>query len=225
MRQVLVVCALAAVLLGASAAAAQERPAEFDVISLQAQASRDVDNDLLIAVLALQLQGSDPAELADTANRRMDEILKTAAEFPVVRLRSGSYQTTPRYREKRMDGWQLSQELRLESPDFAAASRLIARLQQGLVVRSMSVRLSAEARRAAENGLIVEALDAFRVRAELVRRSMQSSGYKIRTLDIGTGGGAPPPVPLMARAEAAPVAIEAGVSQVTVTVSGSIQLR
>lgn len=221
MRKVLVIAAL----LGGGVAAAQERPAEFDVVSLQAQASRDVDNDQLIAVLALQLQGPDPAELADSANRRMDEVLKIAAEFPVVRLRSGSYQTTPRYREKRMDGWQLSQELRLESPDFAAASRLIARLQHALVVRSMSVRLSSEARRAAENSLIVEALDAFRVRAELVRRSMQAGGYRVRTLDIGTAGGALPPVPLMARAEAAPVAVEPGVSPVTVTISGSIQLR
>ena len=176
---------LIALLLLALPAAAQDagREPQFDVVSFEAQASREVHNDQLVAVLAVEQHGPDPAALADTVNRRMAEALK-----------------------------------------LAGATRLIGKLQQNMVVRSMAVRLSPEARRAAEDGLIAEAIAAFRARAELVREAMKAGGYRVRSLNLGTAGGSPPR-PLEMRAMAAPVAVEAGVSQVTVIASGSIQLR
>lgn len=203
----------------------QEREPQFDVVSFEARASREMENDELAAVLAVELHGPDPAALAQTANRRMAEALELAAAVPAVKARSGNYQTFPRYdRNQRIESWQLSQELRLESADFAAATRLIGRLQDGLVVRSLAVRLSPESRRAAEDALIGEAIAAFRARAELVRAAMKASGYRIRSLSIGASDAAPPR-PFEARALAQPVAIEPGVSQVSVSASGSIQLH
>jgi predicted secreted protein len=223
MRQVLV-----ALVLGLSGcAAAGEKQDPFDVVSFEAQASREVQNDELVAVLAVELHGPDPASLAQTANRRMAEALKRVATVPAVKARSGTYQTFPRYdRNQRVEGWQVTQELRLESADFAAAARLIGELQQTLVVRSMALRLSAQARRSAEDALIGEAIDAFRARAERVRAAMKASGYRVRTLNLGTAAGSPPrPFEARALASSAPVAIEGGVTVVTVSANGSIQLR
>jgi hypothetical protein len=54
---------------------------------------------------------------------------------------------------------------------------------------------------------------------------MKAKNYRVRESSIGTVGGAPRPLQYeMAAARAAPVALEGGVSQVTVTVSGSIHL-
>ncbi len=221
MRQVLV----AAVLLLAGCASAVEQEGQFDLVSFEAQVSRDVANDQLVAVLAVELHGPDPAALARTANARMAEALTVAGAAPGVRTRSGNYQTFPRYdRNQRIEGWQVSQELRLESGDFSAATRLIGKLQENLVVRSMAVRLSPEARRAAEDALIAEAIAAFRARAEQVRTAMRAAGYRIRTLNINASSGAPPR-PFEARTMAQQVAVEPGESQVSVTASGSIQLH
>jgi predicted secreted protein len=199
---------------------------ENDVVTFEAQASREVSNDELVAVLAVELHGAEPAALARTVNSRMAQALKQATSVPGVRARSGNYQTFPRYdRNQRIESWQVSQELRLESGDFAAATQLIGKLQESLVVRSMAVRLSPEARRAAENALISEAIAAFRTRAERVSAAMKAPGYRIRNLTLGTSSGGPPPRPFEARAMAQPVAVEPGESQVTVTVSGSIELR
>lgn len=222
MRQALVVAALA---LFSGCAQTHEREPEFDVVSFEAQASREVKNDQLVAVLAVERHGADPAALADEVNRRMAQALELARAVPAAKARSGNYQTFPRYdRNQRIEGWQVSQELRLESADFAAVTRLIGRLQENLVVRSMALRLSPEARRAAEDALIGEAIAAFRARAELVRAAMKAGSYRLRSLSLGTAGGLPPR-PLEMRAMAAPVAVEPGVSQVSVTASGSIQLR
>lgn len=225
MRQILVAAAL---LLLSGCAQAQEREAQFDVVSFEAQAGREVDNDQLVAVLAVELHGPDPAALAEAVNRRMADALKAAAAVPSVKLRSGNYQTFPRHdRNQRIESWQASQELRLESADFAAATRLVGRLQETLVVRSMAVRLSPEARRAAEDSLIAQAIAAFHARAELVRSAMKAAGYRVRSLNIAMSSGSPPR-PFEARAamaSSAPVAVEPGTSQVTVVASGSIQLR
>jgi predicted secreted protein len=223
---------LACALLAAGPAALGQMHHELplDVVRLQAEASREVDNDQMVAVLAAEAQGANPAELAESVNRSMAEALKAAGQVRGVRARSGNYQTSRRYgREGRAEGWQVSQELRLEASDLAAAAQLVGRLQQTLVVRSMAVRLSPAARRAAEDALVAEAIAAFHARAEIVRQSMKASAYHVRELTVATAPG-PGPRPLMMEQRAmqaapAPVALEAGQSQITVSASGSIQLE
>jgi predicted secreted protein len=196
-----------------------------DVVNLQAEASREVENDQLVAVLAAEAQGANPGELAEAVNGKMAEALKQARNVPGIKLRSGNYQTFPRHdKDGRIDGWQVSQELRLESSDFAAAAKLIGQLQQSLNVRSMAVRLAPETRRVAEDALVAEAVAAFEARAELARKAMRAKSYRIREISIGTAGGGPRPMYEMSAARQAPVAIEGGVSQVTVNVTGSVQL-
>ncbi len=215
------------VFLTGCAAWAQDAHQE-DLVTLQAQAAREVDNDELVAVLAAEAHGTDPAALAAAINPRMAAALELARSYPAVRLRSGNYQTYPRYRDQRIDGWHAAQELRLESSDFTAAARLIGALQKDLVVRSMSVRLSREARQAAENALIPEAIGAFQARADIARKALRAKGYRLRNLAVETGASGPPiPLAAMARAQssAAPPALEPGMSQVTVTVSGTVQLE
>jgi predicted secreted protein len=203
--------------------------AQDNLVSVQAEVSREVANDQLVAVLAAEAHGPDPAALAASINGRMSAALQLARGSPAVKLRSGNYQTFPRYRESRIEAWQASQELRLESVDFTAAAQLIGALQKDLVVRSMAVRLSPEARRAAEDALVPEAIAAFQARADLARKALTAKAYRLRNLSIETAapGGPPAPFAAMARAQSgsAPPAVEPGVSQVVVTVSGTVQLE
>ena len=224
----------AAVLLAAGLLSSTRAPAQMhhevplDVVRLQAEATRDVDNDQMLVVLVAQAEGQNPADLAAVVNRRMSEALKAANAANGVRARSGNYQTQRRYgKEGRVDGWQVSQELRLEASDFTAVAELVGRLQQSLVVRSMAMRLSPQARRSAEDQLVAEAIGAFHARAEVVRQAMKASGYRIRELSVGTSPTpGPRPMAMMAeRAAPAPVAVEPGQSQITVTAAGAIQLE
>lgn len=217
----------AAIVAYSSTAQAQHHEPVADVVNLQAEASREVENDQLIAVLVAEAQGGNPAEVAETVNKKMAEALKSAKEVPSVKLRSGNFQTFPqRGKEGRIESWHVSQELRLEAGDITAAARLIGMLQDMLNVRSMAMRLAPLTRRQAEDSLIPEAVAAFEARAELVRKALHAKGYSVRELGIGMNGSAPRPLQYESAVTRAPaVAVEAGSSQVTVTVSGSIQLR
>ena len=226
MRTLLFVLLLAPLALGAQA------PAEplFNLVSLNAMAEREVPNDLLTATLAAEAEGADPAQLADMVNRTMQRALAAALAYKSVKAQSAGYQTIPVYDKNRVARWRVRQELRLESPDFAAATELIGKLQATLIVAGLNLGVSGEARRKAENSLIAESLSAFDERARVVRDAVKAKGYRMRDLQVSAGGAPPRPVYAMAaRALAsesmAQPALEPGSTHVVITVSGTIQLQ
>jgi predicted secreted protein len=232
MPEDLVKALLAAVGISMACATAQAQDradALFNLVNLSAQAEREVANDMLAAVMVVDAEGSDPAALAETVNRTMREALRIAQAYRSVKSRSLNYQTLPVYDKSRIVRWRVRQELRLESADFAQASELIGKLQASMLVASLAVGLSGETRRQAENGLIAEAIAAFHERAAIVRDAQKSKGYRVKELQVGTGGAQPrlyaAPRAAMASASIAPPAVEPGASVLQVTVSGTVQLQ
>lgn len=206
---------------------AQAQEPLFNVVSLSAQAEREVANDLLTAHLAAEAEGAEPAPLADSVNRTMQRALATALAYKSVKAQTGGYQTMPVYDKNRVLRWRVRQELRLESADLAAASELIGKLQASLVLAGLNLTVSGEARRKAENALIAEALSAFEERARVVRDTLKAKGYRLKDLQISAGGAQPRPL-AMARSMAesvAPPALEPGSSRIVISVSGSVQLQ
>ena len=233
MHKNLVMRFFAALVLGLACAVvhAQERTETlFNLVSVTAQAEREVANDTLTAVMAIDSEGGDPVALADGANRAMRDALKLAQGYAGVKARSLNYQTWPVYDKARIVRWRVRQELRLESREFGQATELIGKLQSTLVVSSLSVGLSPEARKQAENALIVEALAAFHERADIVRGAQKAKSYRVKDMQINAGGGAQPRMYAMQRggvasAAVASPAVEPGASVIQVNVTGTVQLQ
>jgi len=220
---------LLALFLAPLAAAAQAPETLFNLVSLNAQAEREIANDLLTATLAAEAEGADPAPLADSVNRAMQRALATALGYKSVKTQSAGYQTIPLYDKNRVARWRVRQELRLESADVAAATELIGKLQASLIVTGMSLSVSGETRRKAENALIAEALAAFEDRARVVRDAMKAKGYRVKDLQISSGSASRLPVMMQAHALSAESvalpAVEPGSSRIVITVSGTLQLQ
>jgi len=216
--------------LAALPAAAAEPSPRYNTVELQAEAQREVQNDLLNASLYVELNDASPASLANAINKRVNEALRVAKDYKGVTVRSGNNQTYPVYaKDNVLQGWRGRAEIRIESKDFEAASGLIGKLQAGMQLGNMSFSVSPEARRAAENELITEAIVAFKARAEIVKAALAGRSYKLQRLNVANRYSAPPPRPLIARmaASAQEVAapnLEAGVSVVTVAANGAIEI-
>jgi predicted secreted protein len=222
---------LAASLALAGTALAADPAPRYNTIELQADAQREVANDTLGASLYVELNDANPAALANAINKAANEALRVAKDYKSVRVRSGNNQTYPVYAKGNvLQGWRGRAEIRIESTDFEAASGLIGKLQAGMQLASLSFSVSPEARRQAENELIAEAIGAFKARAEIVRGALAGRIYKIARLNLNSGSSAPPPRFPMARAlassapEVAAPNLEGGVSLVTVTVGGAIEV-
>ena len=115
-------------------ATAADAAPRYNQIHFQVERSRPVDNDRMQAMLSITAEDDNAARLADQVNRTMDWALKTAKGKPGVEIHSGGYRTYPTYDRNKVRRWHATQELTLESADFAELGTLIGQLQERLPV-------------------------------------------------------------------------------------------
>ena len=234
-------------LLGAGGAGAQMLPPPQNVVSLAAEASTEVAQDLLTITLGATREGVDAAAVQSQLRQLLDAALVEArpAQRPgQVEPRTGVFSLYPRYNPKpgagnSISGWQGRAELILAGRDIGAISQLAGRLGSlggapGLVVSRVAFSLSREAREAreaAEADVAARAINRFKARAEAYAKQFGFAAYSLREVNVGAGEvGAP--VQMMRAVRSAAMAtpadeaqpVEAGKAVVSVTVSGSIQL-
>lgn len=211
--------------------AAQTQPA--GVLSLSAQASAEIPQDVVTITLFYEQEASDPSSLTNTLNQRADAALQRAKGVSNVTAHSGQFSVFPSTdRDGRISAWRGRTEVVLESRDFAAASKLAGDMSSIMQIGNVQFSLSPETQRTAEQKLTSEAIASFRDQAAAGARAFGYGGYSIREVNIGHSGLQPRPVMMMsARAMsadakmAAPLSLEGGTSTVTVNVSGSVQMK
>ncbi len=209
---------------------ANDAPLTYDRIEFSVVATRQVENDTLVAILYVQQEGEDAGRLADQVNRGIQWGLAKARKTPGLKIQTLDYHTSPVYRNQKLQGWRVSQSMRLESRDSSQMSRIIGTLQERLAVRSVQYDVSRERRSQVETELIAEAIQKFTKRAELITAELDRKGYRLVKLNVNTSSS-PPPVrrprlmAMRAEAAAAPPELEAGTQALQVGVSGTIELN
>ncbi|RMQ47440.1 hypothetical protein ALQ04_03874 [Pseudomonas cichorii] len=208
--------------------------ARYNQISLRAEVNQEVQRDLMLVTLYSEAQNSDPAKLAAQITETLNKALGQARQVKEVTIRQGSRNSYPIYDEKgqAITGWRERAELRLESADFAALSKLTGELLNDLKMGGMDFSISTPTRKASEDALLKDAVAAFKARAQLVTEALGGTGYKLVNLNLNTSGYPQPylraPVMMMKaeRADAAPTPdVEAGTSQVSVSADGVIEVQ
>lgn len=204
-----------------------------DQLSLSASATTEVVNDLLVITFSTQREAPDAATVQSQLTQALDAALaeaRKAARPGQVDISTGNFTVHPRYGNKgEKTQWQGSVELRAEGRDFDALTRLVGRIQT-LTVSQVGHRLSREAREKAEADVSAQAIARFRAQADAYAKAFGFGSVSLRAVEVGSNASLPPPMPRfraaaaeMSMASALPVA--AGVSEVTVVVSGSVQMH
>jgi predicted secreted protein len=217
-----------------SAAHGQSRDsttAPAGVLTLDAQASSDVPQDVIHITLFYEQQASDPARLSETLNQHTAQALRDAhgGNQKDVTVQTGQLSIAPSNdKDGKLSGWRGRSELVLESHDFAAAARLAAQLNGEMQVADVSFSLSPEAQRDAQTKLTDQAIAAFRQQAQAAVQAFGYKSYTVREVNVARNGNFARPMKLMRGALASPamdsIAVEAGRATVTVSVSGSVQM-
>ncbi|WP_027468142.1 SIMPL domain-containing protein [Deefgea rivuli] len=228
---------LVAVSLVAGSAWAADVAPPSNVVNFEAQATREVANDLALATLFVEFSDADPARLAEKVNLALAGAIKQLKQYPTVQSGGTSFATYPLYAQKsnKQEGWRSRGELRLSSKDFAALSKLVGELQKssgsgaGLQLAEVRYAVSDEMRSKAEESLIEEGIALFKRRAGVIQKSMAANGWKMMNMNVNTSGSRPEMRPMMMMKaammdSAVPAPIEGGESRLQVNVSGSIQL-
>jgi predicted secreted protein len=201
-------------------------PTSQPIVSITASATSNVANDRMHAFLRAEAEHADAAQAASDVNARMGRALSRARAVTGVEATTAGYSSYQITEPNRPPRWRVSQTLVLESGDFAALSGLVSRLQgtDGLLLSGLHFSVSAPTRRAAEDALTQQAIRNWRDRAETAAKAFGAGGWRTGRVTVQTNDyGRPQPMfrsSAGAAAASAPVTVEGGMSDVTVTVSG-----
>lgn len=206
----------------------------YNVINLQAEATREVSNDEMHAVLYIEKTHKQPAQLASDITELMNQAMEKAKKYPSVKVKTGSQTTYPVYDNdsQKLKEWRGRAEVRIESRDFKAASQLVAELQQNFQTGSINFNVSDEQRKKVENELMTEASKNFQHRAQVLTSAWNKSGYNLVNLNFNSNNYFPQPIMVrasMAKFSSAESAdaqnVAAGESKITVNANGTIQFK
>lgn len=214
----------------ATSLSAQPFPAPQNVLQLSANGTVEVAQDLIAITLSTTREGRDAAAIQTQLKSAVDTALaeaRRAAEPGQMQVRTGAFSVGPRHTNAGRDGWQGTAEVVLEGRDFARIAQLAGKIGT-MTVAGVSFSLSREQRERVESEAQQIAIERFKIKANELSRGFGFNGYALREVAVSASDpGHPRPyaVATAMRAEASPVPVEAGKAQVTVTVSGSVQLR
>jgi predicted secreted protein len=205
------------------------------VVNLSASSFLEVEQDWLSMSLSTTREGNDATAVQNQLKQALDAALavaRPAAQPELLELRTGQFSLYPRYGTNgKINGWRGSAELWREGRDFGRISSTAGKVQT-LTMGEVGFSLSRKAQQRLESDVQGQAIERFKSKAAEVAKGFGFSGYTLREVSVSSadqGGG--PVRPRMMAMEAkssmadAPVPVEAGKSMVSVTVSGSIQLR
>ncbi|PIF18504.1 MULTISPECIES: SIMPL domain-containing protein [unclassified Acidovorax] len=229
--------AASALIACASAAFAQNTPAPElrNVVQLSATGTVEVQQDLLVLNLATSKEAADAATVQTQLKQALDAALTEAkrnAQPGQLDVRTGPFGLYPRYgKDGKINGWQGRAELVLEGRDFARITATAGKIQT-LAISQVAFGLSREARAKVESEAQTQAIEQFKARAAELAKGFGFANCSLREVAVNSNEMSPGPRPRMMAAEAkaasfsdSAVPVEAGKAQVTVNVSGSVQMR
>ena len=201
------------------------------IVTVSASATATVGNDRLQAWLRAEAENPSPAAAASQVNATVAKALAGARTYAGVKVATSGYATQQISEKGKPSRWRVAQTVSLDAADFTAAATLISKLQDedGLLLSSMNFSLADKTRRDAEDGVTRQAIRSWQARAEQAAQALGFASWRPGHLSVQAGDSGR--IYPMIRAQAtpgmaaAPVAVEAGTTDVTVTVSGEAILE
>ena len=196
-------------------------------VTVTAAATASVANDRMHAWLRAESENADPAKAASEVNAKTARALaraKAVAGVETATTGYSSYQVSEKLQPTR---WRVSQTISVQGADFTALAGLVTKLQgdDAMILSGMNFSVSDGARRTMEDSLTQQAIKSWQGRAQNAAQALGFVGWHVGRITVQTGDYARPQ-PMMRMASSmsaqggAPVAVESGNSDVTVTVTG-----
>ena len=211
-----------------SSAWADERNV-YDRVSFSTNATSQVENDTVVAILYYERQGNDLAALANEVNGKISAAVERCKAVSGITVRTLGYQTNRIYDKKEGAMWRVRQSIRLASETIERMSRLLGDLQAEIALDSLSYTVSEARRTQVVDQLTNQAIAAFQARAAAITRQLGQQNYRLVSMNISDGGDGIVPRTnrevMALSAAVAPPAVEPGTTLLRVDVGGVIEVE
>jgi predicted secreted protein len=196
-------------------------------VTVTATATATVPNDRLQAWLHAEAEDPNPATAASQTNALIAKAVAEAKLYPAVKVATSGYVTQQIAENGKPTRWRVTQSISLDASDFTQAAALMSRLQDqgGMLLSGMGFSISEKTRREAEDTITDQALKGWQARAQAAAQGLGFAAWRVGHVVVQTTGGGIVYPQMRAQAmsmpaAAAPVTVEAGTTEVSVTVSG-----
>lgn len=202
-------------------------------VSLSTSAMKEVDNDLFKASLSIskQTEGNSLTPVYDQINKSASKAFSIAKKYKDVEAITRSNTTQPIYDHGKIVGWRAIYTIELTTKKQNELADLVGKLQSFMKLDGMFFLVSDEKRKKTEDELITKAIADFNQRATIITKAQNKKLYSLVQMNVNTGNQAIRNYPVatdrayMSAKSATPPPIEAGKQKITVSISGTIQLK
>ena len=209
-------------------------PLNYDVITLSAQAEREVQQDLISITFFTAQTGPTSAGVQEQLVLFTNEALAIARakkKGSQVRVDTGGMTVSPAYDKKgSISGYAGRSTIVVSGTDMETISALTGEIK-GMAVESIDFSVSPSTAKRVLKKLTLEAIEAFQEKAIDVAAAFGAQTYKLVNANVNSGTGHRGRATrgaLMASSASMPMGgaleVEGGKEQLTASVSGSIQL-
>lgn len=226
------VAVLVVACLVASSALAQTAtaPDRIPSVTVNASATATLPNDRMSAWLRTESENASAAVAAADVNARMARALAKLKAQPAIKVASSGYSTNAIVEKGKPTRWRVSQAITLDSADFAVLATEVGKLQDdGMLLSGLGFSLSDAARKSAGDSVTQQAIKSWQERAQNAAQALGYTAWRVGTVHVQTNDGARPYMAMRSEmktmaAAPAPIAADAGTTDVTVNVSGDALL-
>ena len=202
-------------------------------VSLTTSVNKEVENDLFKATLTIskQTEGSSLTPLYDQVNKSARKAFSMAKKYKGMDAVTRSNTTQPIYNRSKIEGWRIIYSIELTTKQRNDLADLVGKLQSFMKLDGMYFLVSDAKRKKTEDELITKAIADFNHRATIVTKAQKKKLYSLVQMNINTGNQPIHDYPVarektyMSVKSSAPPPIEAGKQKITVSISGTIQLK
>lgn len=208
------------------------------VITLAADAFKEVPQDRVILTLTKEARGNDPKALADEVNKAINQVMESGKGNQQLQLQSGAYNLWPQPdyddngKRTAKVTYVVNGEVIVSSKDMVEATRFVEQVSEQMNLSNIAFEMSREVRQEVENEIRAAAIQAFQAKARAITREFGFDNYDIKNVRLEDSSMVQSPKPRLGVAKAAMAqsadfsgpALSAGKERVTITVSGEIAL-
>jgi len=201
-------------------------------VSLSAQAEVRLAPELITLSMSTVREGYAAQAVQSELQTALDAaltVVKADAAPALMAVRTGRFGLSPRYgRDGKISGWLGSAELVLEGSDFLRIAAAAGKVESMTVAR-VGFALSPQQRQRAQEQAQTQAIALFRQRAADIAKAFDAAGYTVDDVSLRYDD-APTPMrserlSVRAMSDIAAVPVEAGLTTVRVSASGSVRLK
>ncbi len=166
---------------------AVKSPTAGSVFEFSTEVSREVDRDLINAVIYSHKSGKSLKELKNAVSANLNNVLEEVKKYPNIKVQSNGMSQYPNYNnQNKVDGWTAEGSLNLESKDFEAVAKVLENLGNNVAIRSLNFTVSAEKLAAVEDEITLEIIKKFQRKANMIQQGINAKGYVITDVQLNT---------------------------------------